>query len=272
MKTSARFTGLFTRTMMLIGTALLGTGCSQSDLIEPSARATADNYAKSDKIFYGPAKPLGQGVGRAWVMINASGAPISMGVNLSAKALLNQGTRGTHYTFELPRQVNVPPFDHIEMEWNPQGHDPQHVYDIPHFDMHFYMITSAYQSTIPFLAPPAFDTAPAAKYLPAAYIQTPGLVPNMGAHWVDVLSSEFQSGGTFTKTLIYGTYSSEVIFLEPMFTHAYLSTRQSATFSIRQPESFQKAGYYPTHYSILYNTSPQEYTLSLNNLTYRPAG
>ncbi len=208
-----------------------------------------------------------------WVTVNAEGVPLSLGVNLSAKAVLNQGEEGANYVFQLPKQVAVAPYDHLTVGWNPHGHEPEHVYDLPHFDLHLYMISSTYQATIPFLAPPAFDVKLPAKYTAPAYVQGPGLVPNMGAHLVDVLSPEF-NGGTFTKTFIYGSYSGNLIFIEPMFTVNYLNslvgTNATAT-SIRQPQAFQRAGYYPASYTISYDKSPNEFTISFNNLTYHPA-
>jgi hypothetical protein len=167
--------------------------------------------------------------------------------------------------------VAVPPFDHIDFGWNPQGHEPDGIYTLPHFDLHFYFITAALQATIPFLAPPAFDLAPAPGYLPAAYFMGPGLVPNMGAHAVDLLAPEYQPGGTFTHTFIYGSYRGNLTFLEPMFTLAYLSRQLNETFPIRQPRAFQRAGYYPTSYTISYEESPKHYRIALNNLTYHSA-
>ncbi|WP_187316353.1 hypothetical protein [Hymenobacter sp. BT190] len=137
--------------------------------------------------------------------------------------------------------------------------------------MHAYMISSAAQATIPFLAPPAFDLPLAPRYVAPAYIQTPGLVPNMGAHWVDVLSDEFQPGGVFTKTFIYGSYNGNLTFMEPMFTEAYLRRRRVETTPIRQPQAFQRAGYYPASYTIGYEESPQTFRISLDNLAYRTA-
>jgi hypothetical protein len=98
-------------------------------------------------------------------------------------------------------------------------------------------------------------------------------VPEMGAHIVDLMAPEY-NGGTFTKTFIYGSYLGNLTFLEPMFTVEYLKSLIGTTSSatpIRQPEAFQKAGYYPTSYTISYDKSPKEFRISFNNLTYHPA-
>ena len=226
------------------------------------------------KTHYGHPVQLGGGNGKTWVTLNAEGVPLSLGVDLSAKAILNQGEEGANYVFELPKKAAVAPYDHLEVGWNPHGHEPAGVYNLPHFDLHLYMISSAYQATIPFLAPPASDVALPGIYKAPAYVQVPGLVPNMGAHLVDVQSPEF-NGGTFTKTFIYGSYSGKLIFIEPMFTVSYLNSLVGANATaipIRQPSAFQKAGYYPTSYTISYDKRSKDFTISFNNLTYRPAG
>ncbi|MEO6537315.1 MAG: hypothetical protein ABIT07_02620 [Ferruginibacter sp.] len=265
--------------LILVFCAAVLISCKKETSAPPtsdtSVTALSLNSSHNSQTFYGPAVSIGKGVGRAWVSVNTTGKPIAMGVNLSATALLNQGTQQMDYVFEFPHQIDVTPFDHVEIGWNPQGHEPVGIYNVPHFDAHFYMITKEYQATIPFLAPPAFNLAPLAKYMPPAYIQTPGLVPNMGAHWVDVLSSEFQPQGSFTKTFIFGSYNGQVTFYEPMFTKNYLQFLSdgvsTTTTPVRQPQAFQRAGYYPTSYSIGYDTNPKEFTLSLNNLTYHAA-
>ncbi|OGX87850.1 DUF5602 domain-containing protein [Hymenobacter glacialis] len=259
--------------LLLACIALVGPACSKQDAVEPVLSSSSQGEAKADKTktFYGPAKPMGQGVGRAWVEVGSNGKPLAIGIDLSAKSMLSQGSSPTEYTLQLPHQVAVPPFDHIELGWNPQGHEPDHIYTLPHFDVHFYMISSAFQATIPFLAPPAFDTQPAAKYLPADYLMGPGLVPNMGAHAVDLRSDEFQPDGVFTKTFIYGSYQGRLTFLEPMFTLKYLEEMKSETIEIRQPQAFARAGYYPTTYTISYTSSPKEYHISLNKFIYHEA-
>ena len=248
---------------------------SKLDDLTVGSKVENSKAESKTKTYYGHPVQLGKGIGRTWVTVNAEGVPLSLGVDLSANALQSQGEEGTNYVFDLPKQVAVPPYDHLEVGWNPHGHEPEHIYDLPHFDLHLYMISSAYQATIPFLAPPAMDLPILpAKYTAPAYVQGPGLVPNMGAHLVDVLSPEF-GGGTFTKTFIYGSYSGNLIFLEPMFTLAYLNSligTDATPTLIRQPSAFQKAGYYPTSYTISYDKSPKEFTISFNNLTYHQAG
>jgi hypothetical protein len=112
-----------------------------------------------------------------------------------------------------------------------------------------------------------FANAPDPKYIPSLYLQIPGGVPQMGAHWADLLSPEF-NGGVFTKTFIWGTYDGKVIFWEPMITRAYLLTHPDEVITLRQPQAYQVDGYYATEYVITHSDSPKEFTVSLN-LEYR---
>ena len=115
---------------------------------------------------------------------------------------------------------------------------------------------------------PGFDNLPSAQYVPPAYIRIPGGVPEMGTHWADVLSPEF-NGGTFTKTFILGSWDGSFVFYEPMITLAYLLTQPGNSVTpVRQPSAFQQDGWYPTEYKVSYTMNPKKYSISLPNLTF----
>lgn len=167
-------------------------------------------------------------------------------------------------------------YDHITLDWNPHGHPAPGIYDLPHFDMHTYMISEEERLAIPPLAPfdengqPQNDERPAPEFIPEDYFLEPSIVPAMGAHWLDLQAPEL-NGETFTKTFIYGSLDGEFIFHEPMFTVAYLNELKQKSdpfesFEIKQPDSYQKTGYYPMNYSFTYNPAPGEFSISLDNL------
>lgn len=158
---------------------------------------------------------------------------------------------------------------HLTWDWNPLGHDPMFAYGLPHFDFHFYLLTRQERMAIA----PAPDPIPVAPQHIAPnywYGAPPAFaVPMMGVHYVDTTSHEFH-GTTFDKTFIYGYFKSNMAFLEPMITKAYLQSHPNATFSIAQPAAFKRTGlYYPTKYSVKYDSSKQEYTISLENYVKR---
>lgn len=240
----------------------------------------------SDKAgtFVGDSKALGNGTVRSWVRTDASGNPEAVGVTLTEAVLTNLPQQAVGHkahramgetALALPDNVETP-FNHISFDWNPQGHEPPGLYDLPHFDVHFYMITQAERDAInpanaDFEAKAA--ARPAEALIPAGYIQTPGAVPRMGAHWLDAATPEL-NGQVFTKTFIFGFFDAKMSFFEPMITKAYLESvrdmsGQAVTTAIPQPLQFAQPGYYPTQYTIRYDATEKEYTVALEGMTRR---
>lgn len=224
--------------------------------------------------YYGPEVALGSGTVRSFYSMNPAGKPKELGVAITASALqsLPPATgENPAYSFVIPlpsQALQATPYQHILFDWNPNGHEPDPIYGVPHFDFHFYTIPSAEREMIPPYTDATaalFDKAPAAGYLPAGYIPTPGGVPQMGKHWIDPTSPEF-NGQPFTKTLIYGTYNGNVIFLEPMITLATLLSGKDYHLSIPQPMVYSPTGtYYPKEYNIYYDQASQMYFVSLTD-------
>jgi hypothetical protein len=230
----------------------------------------------------GPAQSLGDGTAHVFVT-KKNGQPTALGVRVTESALAtlpaHGNAHGSHETvLALPTNAPVAPFDHVSFDWQPQGHEPDGVYTLPHFDVHFYMMTMAERHTI-VPTDPAFDAKASrpldTQYLPAGYVPAPGAIPMMGAHWVDPTSPEFTPAG-FSRTFIYGVWDGRMTFVEPMLTKTFIESvkampGQSVTFAVPQPQAFEKAGYYPTAYSVRYDAQAQAYDLVLENLTLRTA-
>lgn len=256
---------------LVIPALFLLESCQKEDVTSISSGSSVDSNvvlkSKSLNTFYGPTLPIGNGVGRAWVAVNKQGDPIAVGINLSEKALEKLPLEPMQFVFDFPDMKGENFYKHALVDWNPHGHEPAGVYDLPHFDFHFYIIPNEERMAIGPDDQAQFANAPAAKYVPLAYFQIPGGVPQMGAHWGDGLSPEFNEG-TFTKTFIWGSYDGSFIFWEPMITRAYLLTHPDELIALRQPEAFQKDGWYATDYKISYTTNPNQYTIALMNLNY----
>lgn len=241
-----------------------------SSSLNSSLNSPTELKAKTLRTFYGPAVPLGGGVARAFVTENKAGEPTSVGVTLSEKALERLPEEPTALVLQLPRNKGKGFYDHALVDWNPHGHEPEHIYDLPHFDFHFYIISREEREAIGPLDPPAYDLAPAAQYTPPFYIQLPGVFPAMGAHWVDVQSPELH-GAKFTKTYIWGSTKGEFVFWEPMITLEYLQTKPDVTVALPQPSAYQRSGWYAQQYRVAYSENPGEYSIALENLAYRQA-
>lgn len=256
---------------LVIAGVLLLQACQKEDHFNSQAdrseKQPVDIKANLTNTFYSSTFPIGNGVVRAWVKQNADGVPVAVGVNLSAKALENLPSEPTDWVLIMPKNKGMNFYNHVLIDWNPQGHEPEHVYDRPHFDFHFYITTNEERLAIGPNDAAQFANGPDLKYLPPLYLQTPGGVPQMGAHWVDLMAPEF-NGGVFSKTFIWGSYDGNVTFFEPMITREYLLSHPDVIVPLRQPEAFQRDGYYATDYQVSYSVSPEEYTVALLNLTY----
>lgn len=241
--------------------------CQKDTEIAATKDSVPELKSKSLKIFYGPTVPFGNGVARAWVSVDLNGDPTGVGINLSEKALSKLPSESSSFVLQFPKTKGLNFYTHALIDWNPVGHEPPGVYDVPHFDFHFYIIPESERLAIGPNDLTEFANAPAAKYIPPLYLQTPGGVPQMGAHWVDLLAPEF-NGGKFTKTFIWGSYDGNFIFWEPMVTLEYLLSHPDDLESLRQPLAFQRDGWYATSYKVAYTTSPNEYTIALMGLVF----
>lgn len=235
---------------------------------------------------YGPAVTVGGGTARTYVRLDDAGAPVAVGVVLTEGALTGLPTGDGHgdhshdvsYTLRLPAGATDLPFDHIDFGWNPHGHEPEGLFTLPHFDVHFYMIPEAERMAwTP--ADPAFAEkgmrAPAERYLPAGYIAPPGSapVPMMGLHWLDAADPTYAPGGpAFSEVFLWGSYDGEIVFAEPMITLAFLQSGQQVDEALAQPAAFAQAGRYPTRYAVRHVPGRGEIEIELGGLIHRTAG
>jgi hypothetical protein len=255
-----------------VGIAVVGVTAATA-CTEGSAETTRDPETS-----YGPPVALGDGSARTYVT-RVGDAPVEVGIALTEAALA--GLPGHHspggirmpdghhmfdFVLDMPEQ-NPSPYRHVLIDWNPGGHEPAGIYDVPHFDFHFYSIDDARRRTID-PADPEFAARaarfPSAEYTPAGYAAIPGAVPFMGAHWVDPQSPEL-NGQPFTETFIYGSWDGEMIFVEPMITKAFLETRPDYERAISVPAQHAAPGYHPASYSIRWDDERAEWRIALGS-------
>jgi hypothetical protein len=220
--------------------------------------------AKSS-VVYAAASRLGEGTVRTYVVRDAAGVPSSIGIELSEAALRGLPATTTTLHLPFPKEAGTQ-YTFAMFDWNPAGHEPDHVYTIPHFDFHFYMAKEQDVMAIPGGPDPVVAES---RFVPEDYI-SPGnaAVPGMGVHWVDATSGEF-NGKTFDQTFIWGFDRGQILFIEPMITKAFLESTTTFTTALKQPESVQRAGLYPKRYSIRHDTTAKVYRIALDELTRR---
>jgi len=223
-------------------------------------------------LFYGPVVQMGDGHLRSWINISRKGGePLGIGIEITGKAFQNlpedhMNFAANTFVLKLHQKAHtVTPFDHITINWEPAEHEPPGIYDVPHFDMHFYKISLADQLAITGVPGPA----PAAGYLPSSYVIQAATVPQMGTHWIDPSSPELH-GVPFTHTFIYGSTNGNVHFLEPMITKAYLLSGAMVSKAIPQPIHFAPSGtYYPSTYKIWKNSENGRHYVALTDFNWR---
>lgn len=239
-----------------------------------SGSLAARGNARDCNTFYGPEVQIGKGHLRSWINITrGDNIPLALGIEFTKKSFQNLPTDPLNFaasTFVLKlhqKAKALTPFDHITVNWEPVGHEPPGIYDVPHFDIHFYKITVAQQMAI--TAVPG--AIPSAGYLPASYVIQGATVPQMGTHWLDPASPELPPTlSPFTYTFIYGSNNGHVHFLEPMITRAFLLSGSFVSKPFPQPIHFSPTGTnYPTVYNIWKNSENDKHYVALTNFVWR---
>ena len=250
---------------------------------------------------------LGKGSVSTYAELNAQGEPAAVGVVFSPGALdglpadgsdydhcfdrnqdgtVDRATECLHsYAYVLPlpdavaRRKDVP-FKWVLLNWNPAGHIPHGVYDVPHFDVHFYMepITKVFALQAGPCGPEFVrcDQYEIAKQpVPPDYVHpdfrdVDGVVPAMGNHLVDLTGPEFQKQ-PFTRSWIFGSYGGRIIFWEEMVAHRTLAAKPQSCSPIKQPKAVAAAGFYPTVSCLRHDASTGETTVSMEGFAFRAA-
>ncbi len=268
--------------ILVAAIALAGLGLAVSGVVE--ARSTS-----KARVVYGAAQNLGDGSARVYVTLDENKRPASIGVSISESAMnslpmkpIAPSPSAATLMLSLPKDVKVEGYDHVMLDWNPAGHEPEQVYTHPHFDFHFYSISEKEQMAIMPNAPDFEKRAarvPDAQFAPAGYVSahvlmkaTPAAatIPMMGLHWIDGSANELH-GHMFTTTFLWGSYDGRFIFLEPMITKAYIESAKSAPNNtivtpLNAPAKYQSAAFYPNRYTIRWDGAAREYHISLDGL------
>ncbi len=250
---------------------------------------------------------VGKGTVSSYAEIGQDGVPKAVGIVFQASALealpversdghhcfdhdkdgkidLDKECFGSHeWVIPLPSEVarrSEIPFKWVGLNWNSHGHIPPGVYDLPHFDVHFYIepIEKIYAIKPGPCGPENVNceqfklaTRPLpSNYMHADFTNVNAVAPAMGNHLVDLTSPEFK-GKKFTQTWIYGVYDGRVTFYEEMLTLEYMLSRPAACFALKSPPAVGIRGYYPTQHCIRYLPRSNEYTVSMENFVLRKA-
>jgi hypothetical protein len=263
-------------------------------LLPVSAQET---FSLPDDTLWGDPQDLGDGQIQTFVTLDELGNPSLVGLYFTEAALsglpeemgdghwdvLDANGKviipccGHEVVLDLPETETPLVFEHVVSNWNPMGHMPAKVYDVPHFDMHFYTISNEDRMAIKSATadtmcsvpnPPdvggehpvgvTCETLEEARLplpddqLPPGYISADAIEAGMGNHLINSQAPEM-AGEPFTHTWIYGIYGGRITFYEPMITLAFLEEKNEEVCSeIAMPEAMPEPGFYPSQYCIRY--------------------
>jgi hypothetical protein len=274
-------------------TVLAGYASSQQSSDAPVARQLGSQIA------------LGNGTVSSYADVKSGGEPSAIGLVFSSTALDGLPASGgdhhhcvdrnkdgalDHATECIPTYEHVVPlpdavarrgdvpFKWVLLNWNPVGHIPPGIYDVPHFDIHFFMepIASVFALRSGFCGPEFFscDQFEVAKQpVPANYMHpdfkdVDAAVPAMGNHLIDLTGPEFNQQ-PFTRSWIFGVYGGKVTFYEEMVTRSHLLSKPQTCAPIKSPHAVAVSGYYPTVSCIRYSPATEETTVSMEGFTLR---
>ncbi|MFB3816256.1 MAG: hypothetical protein ACE147_01215 [Candidatus Methylomirabilales bacterium] len=250
---------------------------------------------------------LGKGTASTYAEVDGQGDPAAIGVVFSRGALEGLPTDGSdyHHCFDrdqngtvdrsseclhsyeyvlplpdaLARRGDVP-FKWVLLNWNPAGHVPPGVYDVPHFDVHFYMepIANVFALQSGPCGPElircdqfAIGKQPVPPdYLHPDFRDVDAVVPAMGNHLVDLTGPEFHKQ-PFTRSWIYGAYAGQIIFWEEMVAHRTLLEKPQSCSPIKLPKGVATSGFYPTVSCLRHDEATGETTVSLERFAFRSA-
>lgn len=277
----------------IAGASLLVAACGTAE--RPDARILGQSW------------PIGDGTVTPYAEFAGDGSPSAIGIVYSAGALGGLPTVASdeHHCFDRDSNGSIEPatecvathetvmplpdaaasradipFKWVMFNWNPVGHIPPGIYDVPHFDIHFYIDSIANVFALQpgpcgpeFVRCDQFERATKplpANYLPPDYISVDAVAPAMGNHLIDPTGPEF-NGEQWTRNWIFGTYDGEITFYEEMVTLAYLKSRPDTCNPVKSPPAVGLGGFYPGLSCIRYDAATDTYTVSMEGFSYREA-
>lgn len=276
----------------LVRSIALAFGMIASGSLLTTASAATSTYS-------GEPVPLGNGAVNTYLILADDAGPVSIGIRMTEAALegLPAEPNNTNRCYDVNGDGSLEavaecvgeyeiamtwppeleraevPFKWIGLGWVAHGHNPPNVYDVPHFDMHFYMAERD--------AVMGIRTGPCGElvdcddlerarlpvpdsFVPVGYVDVNAVVPEMGNHLINTAAPELASPPVpFTHTLIYGAFDGHITFLEPMVTRSFLLGKPDVCAPVPQPAAWQTSGYHPTEYCIRYLPNEAALTISL---------
>ncbi len=156
--------------------------------------------------------------------------------------------------------------DHVTIYWEPHGHPPG-PYLTPHFDFHFYVVSTETREAIDCADITKPEALPTGYQLVDVEIPDVGMleglcVPAMGMH--ALLSSELESDDIFDGTMVLGYDRDTPVFFEPMITREMFMRRESFELPMPTVAGLPEGVRYPTGYRAEYDAESDAYRFTFS--------
>lgn len=240
-----------------------------------SAALSSCGLIMSDTVVQGEVQTVNGAAVRTWAKISSNGQVTQTGITLPMATIQNGPVSGAPVVAQIdfPAAVQQTTFlQHVGLDWNPHGHEPEGRYNTPHFDLHFHGISKAEATSIDCKDMTQINQADVpqgwAPPVPPGVPPQAVCVPTMGFHSVPL--SEFSAPGQFKpglfdKVMIAGSYWGKFIFLEPMVTQQLLLSKQNFSLPVPMPTNLGRTTRYPTTFNAVYDPALNAYQFILGD-------
>jgi len=256
---------------VLLSLAMLGSG-------ERPAHGQPPEGVPPIKLVFGDPDVVDGNLVVSWARVHEDHGVKEVGVTIPVAVFDDMpvdgdGPAGAIASLAFPRLVQEQTFfNHFELQSEPEGHvaPPGSVNPdrnrVPHFDFHFYGVSEDVVWDIPLVRPPslALPSIPAAR-LPEGYTQPGFSQLQMGRHssplWSlldpDPLSTIMIVG--FPPAVEGLPDPTQMHFLEPMASRAFLLERDDFELPVPMPAEFGREMRYPTKFVAEYDADLDAY-------------
>ncbi len=250
----------------LLAVALVGCG-GGSNVITPAAITT-----------YGADSTFGKGFMRSYVT-TLNGVPQEVGVEITKAALASPADLPAPPTGQAavevpmaqpPTESSVTPFLSTTMFYSP-GHPPE-AQEVPHMHPTWFIVNNQTRFQILPNNPASF-LPPATGELPTGFVTPPDVnaafIPTIGDIYFDPTEAGYTENPFKTALSEYRYFNTHIAAIALGTPNSYLISQQSLTRPIGIPSKYPVSGYFPTTYTIRYNSTRQTYVMALGNFVYR---
>jgi hypothetical protein len=212
---------------------------------------------------------IGKGYAYTSVQVSEScdSAPVSFGVVLTKEALEGLPKASQTFSLKFSDLAQIEPYSEIQIHWMTMDHKSPEANDMSHFGIHFFTISKEDRESITCTGAdiPYCTKLPPSDYVAPFYVPAPKGKAMMGWIWHDSRSLN-HGAKSFTSTFMYGYYNAEIVLLGPMITREFLLTKGSVNQELSVPKKYAINGYYPSNYTVKYDSVQKLYRISMENL------